>query len=266
MKLRERNSKAVSTALGIIFRFGPKFRIGGNFGRFVLNYLDQYLWMDKWSAQPFNGQAERYRQIILVAEFLKPTVAIETGTYLGTSTPALASLVTGQTFTIEFSEKLANKSRARFESRFSNLNINLIKGDSASSIALILKTLNPKDESILAYLDAHWEKDIPTKRELLELVNWGGSWVAVIDDFQVPGDATYGFDKYGDLVVDQSLIPWSHGVHVLVPQKSANTETGARKGTAYVFSASFSGKDLSTYFPGLRNITQNRFVAPLENS
>jgi len=246
--------RITSKAFRVIFKLGPKFVLGPNLSRFVLNYIDPYIYIDRWSSQPFNGQSARYRQIVLISEFFKPTVAIETGTYLGTSTPALANLVSRETFTIEFVRKFAEKSKKRFENKFGSLNINLLHGDSAFLMKEILGKLSPGSDSILAYLDAHWEAEIPTRNELLQLVNWGGSWVAVIDDFEVPGDASYGFDKYGDLVVDKSMIPLVENIQVLVPRSTAEKESGAKKGTAYVFGQSFSNLNLEVEFPELRRI------------
>ena len=233
---------------------GPKFVLGPNLSRFVLNYINPYIYIDRWSSQPFNGQNSRYRQIVLISEFFKPTVAIETGTYLGTSTPALAKLVSRQTYTIEFVKSFAEKSKKRFNSRFNSLNITLLQGDSALLMKGILGELDPDTEGVLAYLDAHWEKEIPTKNELTALASWGGNWVAIIDDFKVPGDPSYGFDQYGEIAVDLTLIPNSQGIQIFVPKISAETETGAKKGTAYVFGSRYTDLELVDKFPDPRKI------------
>lgn len=96
----------------------------------------------------------------------------------------------------------------------------------------ILDKLDPDTEGVLAYLDAHWVKEIPARNELTALASWGGNWVAIIDDFKVPGDPSYGFDQYGEIAVDLTLIPDSLGIQIFVPKISAETETGANKGTA----------------------------------
>ena len=59
----------------------------------------------------------------------------------------------------------------------------------------------------MAYLDAHWEREIPTRNEPVELANWGGNWVAIIDDFKIPEGLSYGFDQYEDKTVDINLKP-----------------------------------------------------------
>ena len=58
---------------------------------------------------------------------------------------------------------------------------------------IILSQL-PKSERVIAYLDAHWESYIPTAVEIESLISWGGPWIALIDDFKIETDLTYGFD------------------------------------------------------------------------
>jgi hypothetical protein len=240
-----------SRVFDLTYRIGPKFSLGKNFSLFVLNYVDPYFYMEKWFTQPFNGQIARHKQILQIADFLRPTVAIETGTFLGTTTPYLASMCSGRTYTIEFVPKYAAKAQMRFENEFKGMKIQLIQGNSAQELEKILTGIDPSS-AVLSYLDAHWERELPTAQELEHLLSWGPNWVAVIDDFKVPGDDSYGFDQYGDLVVDSSLIPT--GVRLFVPAKSAEYETGARKGTAYVFGPAYASEDFTERFTNLREI------------
>jgi hypothetical protein len=55
------------------------------------------------------------------------------------------------------------------------------------------------------------------------------------------------------LVVDQSLIP--NGVRLMVPNQSAKSESGARKGTAYVFGPAYKNENLTEHFPDLREVS-----------
>lgn len=187
--------------------------------------------------QPFNGQIQRAKQIRQLAEEFKPTVCIETGTYFGTSTPHLASLVSGRTFTIEIDSTNFEKAQERLEKNYSMFDITCILGDSAKEIEKVLQTLDPQTERVLAYLDAHWLDAIPTKKELELLVEWGGEWIAIVDDFQVPHDAGYEFDSYGDVIIGQSEVPKNSNLDIYVPSGSSQLETGARRGTGYVLPA-----------------------------
>jgi hypothetical protein len=251
MQQQQKNMRIAPKIFNAVFRFGPKFYFGREFSTFLLRYIDPYLYMSKWFSRPFNGQVLRHNQIQQIANVFKPDVAIETGTFLGTSTPYLSTMVSGKTYTIEFINKYAKKARMRFEGEFQNFKITLIEGNSVNEIQKLLKTI-PSTLTILAYLDAHWEKELPTAQELNELLAWGGNWIAVIDDFKVPGDDSYGFDRYGELVVDQSLIP--KGLRFMVPNQSAKFESGARKGTAYVFGPAYEDTNLAEFFRSLREI------------
>lgn len=240
--------------IGLLFKILPKITLPANLSNFILNYIDPTLYMNGWFIQPFNGQTSRYRQLIKISEKLRPTVAIETGTYLGTSTPILATLVSGKTYTIEYVKKFADKAKERFNLYYPDSQIELIVGDSGTQIHHVLQKLNNSNEVVLAYLDAHWEKDIPLTKELEELVAWGDNWVAVIDDFKIPGDGSYGYDSYGDKIVDKSMVPVITGVLTFVPTRSGESETGARRGTAYVFGPAYKNMDFAQEFPELGRI------------
>ena len=58
----------------------------------------------------------------------------------------------------------------------------------------------------MAYLDAHWENFLPTTQEINDLIEWGGTFIAIVDDFQVPGFPEYGFDMYGESIVGPALL------------------------------------------------------------
>ena len=194
--------------------------------------------MDHWSVQPFNGQVIRASTIFQIARELKPSYVIETGTFKGTSTVWLAGLATKGTYTIEIDSLSASDARKRFSENYSDLPIQLIVGDSAEQIKEVLKNIESKTESVLAYLDAHWLDAIPTALEIEALVKWDGTWVAVIDDFYNPHDLNYGFDKYRDVVIGSELLSAIDGLEIWVSTLPAKEETGARRGTGYVFSRS----------------------------
>jgi hypothetical protein len=85
-------------------------------------------------------------------------------------------------------------------------------------------------------LDAHWLDQIPTTEEILALLQWGGAWLATIDDFKVPSDDGFGFDKYGDVIIGPAIVQISEDVFMYVPSGPSNLETGkAPHGTVYVF-------------------------------
>jgi predicted O-methyltransferase YrrM len=114
-------------------------------------------YFDLWFAQPLNGQYKRLEFFLNLFRIVKPTVLIETGTYLGSSTIFFSQFV-NQIYTIESEQKYFYLS----QKRFLNLNITNIEGilgNSELTLALILKKIPPDSNPILvAYLDAHWNK------------------------------------------------------------------------------------------------------------
>lgn len=177
------------------------------------------------------------KSVFALAEAFSPTHVVETGTYMGSSTPYLASFASGPTYTIEIEEQYAARASKRFELNHAPLAIELVLGDSAERIREVLSRIPSLEARVLAYLDAHWLDQIPTSAELEALDSWGGCWLAIIDDFKVDGDAGYGFDLYGDVVIGPTIVPEISGTQVWVPAEPASRETGARRGTGYVLSA-----------------------------
>ena len=204
----------------------------------LLDHLEPADYMDEWSSQPFNGQVHRFALMVALGRELKPTLAVETGTFVGTSTPYLAALAERGAVTIEISDHFAERARRRFAANHAAARIEQVRADSVLAIRQTLGRLDPTTDRVLAYLDAHWQDSVPTASELTALAQWGGPWIAVIDDFEVPGDPGYGFDAYGSTVVGPGLVPDEYGLLVFVPSVPSTAETGARRGTGIVMDAS----------------------------
>ena len=220
----------------MISKIKRKFLIG--VPTLIMHKFPPYAFMDSWYAQSFNGQIKRTAKIVEIAENFKPTTIVETGTFLGSSTAALASLTHGPVYTLEINEKFAQKAKTRFLKNHPHRRIELIEGDSTAILEALLPKLNAENinSRVLFYLDAHWEEHIPTYDEL-EIINAHlENWIAIIDDFKVDHDSGYGFDTYSSGTVDISVVPKALDVEVWVPKGSSRDETGAKRGTAYVFS------------------------------
>jgi len=212
----------------------PKFYFGQQFSEFCLDHIRPHVYFDRWSIQPFNAQARRMAVIWQIARVFKPTIGIETGTFLGSSTPYLATMVEKEMYTIEIDQKTFSLAEERFQKNNHQKNINLVLGDSVLQIEKILSSLNPKTDRVLAYLDAHWYDAIPTTKEIESLISWGGSWVAIIDDFKIETDPGYRFDSYGDVEIGKEILPNNLGLCLYIPNIPSKFETGRRKGTGYV--------------------------------
>jgi predicted O-methyltransferase YrrM len=208
------------------------------FAYLLLDHIEPYVYMDNWSSLPFNGQSRRMRIISDISQKLDVGAVIETGTYLGSSTPYLAGMFSCKTYTIEIDPFNAERSRMRFEHNHQNLDIEIKLGDSEVKIVEVLGVIDSR-EIVFAYLDAHWFDAIPTKAEIQALLDWGGQWVAVVDDFEVPGDSGYKFDSYGQRIIGLEIIPSDPNIEVWVPKESSALESGVCSGTGYIFSDKF---------------------------
>ena len=191
---------------------------------------------DLWFVQALNGQYKRLQFFLNLCSIIKPTVLIETGTYLGSSTIFFAQFIS-QIYTIESEKKYFDLSQKRFK----NLNISNIKGvlgDSELTLRLILKEIEPDTKEILvAYLDAHWYEKIPTTQELNQLIDWGGPFIAMIDDFKVEDDPGYNYDEYNSVTVGVNLIPRNKDLFLFYPKIKAELESGARRGLGIILNA-----------------------------
>jgi predicted O-methyltransferase YrrM len=213
----------------------PKFFFSVPFSYLLLDHIEPYVFMDNWSSLPFNGQARRMRTIASIAANADFDVVIETGTYLGSSTPYLAGLFNCDTYTIEINQHFAKRAQNRFSNNHPSLKITAFVGDSAEVVGKILENVS-KEKVVFAYLDAHWLDAIPTGQEIKHLIEWGGEWIAVVDDFLVPNDSGYKYDSYGEKIIGSEIIPENPNIEVWIPRESAEFETGVRSGTGYIFS------------------------------
>jgi hypothetical protein len=215
-------------------KYIPRFTFGRTISEVLLEHIEPCRYMDEWYMKPFNGQVRRIQNICLIASAFKPDFCIETGTYLGTTTTFLAGLSDNKTFSFEIDTKSASQAKNRFVNNYPGLNIDLIHGDSAVELPKILKTLS-QDKKIFVYLDSHWVHDVPTAQEITILSAWGKNWIAVIDDFKIDHDPGYGFDAYDQVEVGPEVVPRINGLEVWVPKEKSKFETGARRGTGYIF-------------------------------
>ena len=192
-----------------------------------------------WAVRPMNGQRNRLRTCFLLGEILKPAYAIESGSFLGTTTQYLVGLAGKKTFSIEINQEFSEIAKKRLKSDITANRVEIVDGNSARELPRILQTINADESSVFAYLDAHWLEHIPLLEELQSLMDWGGDFIAVIDDFFIPEDLGYGYDLYEKHRVDISHIPVSDKISVWVPSEKSDAETGAKRGTAYVVSQKY---------------------------
>lgn len=186
-----------------------------------------------FETEPFNGDphiGERIRE--LVAKHGVRTI-VETGTYQGVTTLALACLVNagGEVVSIEKNPKLFKEA----EERGMFAPVYLLDGDSRERLPEVMTAW---DGPFFFYLDAHWGADWPLLGELAAIADAGIKPVIVIHDFEVPG-TDLGFDEYGGQRLDWEYVRESveriYGPEGYV--KTTNTPeraAGARRGVLYL--------------------------------
>jgi hypothetical protein len=188
---------------------------------------------------PLNGQVRRREIVEDLLERQRFVRLIETGTYLGTSTGYFAERIP-LVHTVEAAARNYDAARANLAG-YDNIEMTL--GDSRSFLRQIMGDPLLTAGPTFFYLDAHWYRDLPLAEELRIVAGGWEDAVVMVDDFEVPGDPGYGFDEYGPgRQLTESILPgdalsrWD----VFYPAAPASTETGSRRGSAFVVSPSLT--------------------------
>ena len=177
---------------------------------------------------PLNGQQLRAEAIAAIADDFAPDAVIETGTWLGDSTGHFAGFAP-MVFSAELNPSFVMSARIRLHGRE---NVTLALGDSRQALRYVAQ--HGLATKPLIYLDAHWYKDLPLAEEI-EIIaqNWKDA-ILVIDDFTVPDDPGYQFDKYGGKRIDLAYCGFGPEYTPFFPAQSSDDETGLARGTCYV--------------------------------
>lgn len=169
----------------------------GDWNQHLQNQLDAMLARD----EPYNGDPYVDPQIAaLVSKHMVQTI-IETGTYKGSTSKALANWA--PVVTIELDSVLFNETA-------SMKNVTQFGGDSAE---LLPKILTGVKEPVLFYLDAHWGNHSPLLDEL-KAIRGCKRPVIVIHDFKNPDRPDFGYDSWDVGPYDYELIqPLLHEIY-----------------------------------------------------
>jgi hypothetical protein len=128
--------------------------------------------------------------------------------------------------------------------------VTLRHGDSREVLRSLLEgPLRPlRHSSLFFYLDAHWREELPLAEEIEIVSARCPAAIVMIDDFQVPGDAGYGYDDYGP---GQALTPAyiapalaAHGLRAFYPSTPSVEESGSRRGCAVLAKDAVHGRTL----------------------
>ena len=143
----------------------------------------------------FNGQRARLRVFQAINERVRFDHYVETGTFLGMTTHYLARVARTRDADVHPCE-LSDRFLAIASRTVGTLdNVHLRQGNSIDFLRSLLSHL-PATRNFV-YLDAHWYDYLPLRDELQILKEWSRT-IVMIDDFKVPADARFGWDRYDD--------------------------------------------------------------------
>jgi hypothetical protein len=199
----------------------------------------------------FNGDVLRARIIAEVFRAAGCSVFVETGSYLGSTALLAARLFRCPVHTSEVITRFWLMARARcvpFPA------IHVVRGDCRRFLSGLRGPLS--DATPFIYLDAHWYADLPLEEELALIASSWPRCVVVIDDFEVPGDPGFGFDRYDGkaLSIERICARWrenpSAGPTIYFPNYRAREELGPkRRGYVVLVFGEGSGLARAEAFP-----------------
>lgn len=185
---------------------------------------------------PFNNQRRRQAAVEAIFAAIPFSAVVETGTHRALTTLYLRSLTDAPIATIEVNPRYHADALRRIGA---TPGISALLGESTTVLAQLSEDSDWTGGPTFFYLDAHWLDHLPLVQELRLIAGAWQDFVALVDDFQVPGDPGYGHDDYGpDKKLARPLldVPDLLGLHVYWPVARSHTESGARRGWAVVSS------------------------------
>jgi hypothetical protein len=152
------------------------------------------------------------------------------------------------TYTIEADRRIYGFSRARLRRK---RNVTLCQGDSRGELRTLFDgpLRLASDEVIFAYLDAHWNAELPLAEELEIIFSRCPAAIAMIDDFEVPFDPGYGYDDYGPEKAPTASyiapVVSRYQLQTFYPSTPSAAESGLRRGCVVLAKAAVHGKALA---------------------
>jgi len=166
--------------------------------------IGKTIWKLLLNTYPFNGDPLLKKTFCLLVEKIKPQAIIETGTYHGGSTSFIAKEFPNiPVYTCEIKESIYKKA-AKLLGIYKNTEIYL--DTSSDFLKKIIKEKELSNKRVVFFLDAHWYDDWPLEKEIEIITNEIKSAVILIDDFKIPNNMYFHFDKYNNKECSLELI------------------------------------------------------------
>jgi predicted O-methyltransferase YrrM len=165
---------------------------------------------------------------------LRPDLIVETGTHRGRTTAYLARHAP-RVASVEINARFFSFARRALKELH---NVRVFKRNSVDFLRHDLPSLLHSDEMVFFYLDAHWPDYLPLRDEISAICDLVPRHMVIVDDFQVPGDGDYGYDRYSEdkhltLGFVQDLLA-ERQMRAFFPRAKSSEETGARRGTVFL--------------------------------
>lgn len=178
----------------------------------------------------FNGQAVRKQIFGELLRRVGAEVIVETGTFLGETTGYMAETTGLPVYSVEREPRYHALARMRLAGV---PNVHLHLADTRDFLAR-LAAGGEVAGTVFFYLDAHAPAHLPIDEEIDTIMQGWEQPVLMIDDFEVPGDPGYGFDRHGgDTALRLDYLDPILRRHQLVPffpAEPSTSETGRRRG------------------------------------
>ena len=197
----------------------------------MMDYYRHPEWRVSWGGA-LNGQSHRQRMVEAFIRDLPLHAIVETGTYRGTTTAYLAAVSALPIYTVEVDRRKQGFSFAML--RQCN-NVRTYGGDSRQFLRRLAATADLADKTVLFYLDAHGNGELPLAEEIDIIFSHWRRAVVLIDDFQVPDDDDYGYDNYGPgKALNRDYIEpavRAFSLRTFFPSVKSKSETGWKRGS-----------------------------------
>jgi hypothetical protein len=175
---------------------------------------------------------------------------VETGTFLGETCFLVLQQTDLPVWTCEVHKDYAEPARQALGAWDSR--VTFAPEDSRKFLDSVLR--DHSERKLMFYLDAHWWDDLPLREELRMILEHARSFAIVIDDFRVPTDDGFGYDSYGERVLQMewiapALAGYADRVTAWYPAYPSSIETGYRRGMVILTSA-HCDRQMAAEIPG----------------
>lgn len=209
-----------------------------------------------------NHQFIRTTILLNIIAGLRISAFVETGTNVGKTCFLIASQTNLPIFSSEVNKRFFRIARW-FLSPFGS-RVQLSNEDSVQFLSRIVPIVQA-DRPVF-YLDAHWYEKLPLKEEMVAILSGCRSVLIVIDDFKVPSDSGFGYDRYGEAALEWSYLECAvlnsgTNVSIFFPAYPSMMETGDRRGWVVIASSDCADKIKAIVPPQLLSLHWESSVA-----